>query len=203
MSVDHHIAKICNNIEQITFNDKVSARCFFQLQLDAYKKCIMFLNSFKSLISDLSSKTFSVYNNKDRINEIINVSMSILYGNLISVLTVKYKTKQIFNISTTQFTEPGYKILINYSRGGTKQIMSYKINSIRLQFNELATNMIKIVHNNTCNIPESVIFIGKRLDENDTDSMLDEYSQSINLAIDKLKVHEYTFICLLNNFNAM
>jgi hypothetical protein len=204
MSVDHHVSKICNNTDHVIFNDKGNTRCFFQLQLDTYQKCIKLLNTFKNLLQDLISKQFSVHDNDSRIKEIVNVSLSILYGNLVTLLTTKYKSRQLFNLSINKDTIPGYKLITNYSNCGVCQTMSYKINSIRLQFNESTINMIKIVHNNMYNLPESIIFIGKKVNNDiSVDALLVDYLLTLDLAIDKLKVHEYTFICLLNSFNSI
>lgn len=199
MSVDHHVGLICNNHEHIVFNDKDDASCFFHLQLNTYKKCIALLKTFKSIVNDLLLKRFSIIDNDTRVKEIINSSVSILYSNMLSLFMAQYKTNALFNLSVTNKSVKNYKVSVSYSKHKMQQVFSYKINSLRFQINTLDNAIIKIIHNDMCNIPESVIFIGKKSNDS-IDDMLENYKLSIDIAIDKLKVHEYTFTCLLNNF---
>ena len=192
---------IKNNTSNIIFNNKALAQSFFYSQLSAYKKCIELLKTFGQLIHDLGSKQFSIHDNESRVREIINKSIVILYSNLLSTLTVSIRSKQLFNLSSTNVTVPGYIININLQTNEIKQNLSYKINSIRLQLNEEnQMNMIKWVQNDDKNLPEMISIIGKKEDL-DLQSTINIYKETINLSIDKLKVYELYFINLMNSFN--
>lgn len=200
MSIKHHSINIHNNTNIVTFNSKELALSFFQLQLSAYKKCIELLKTFGTLLEDLSTRTFSIHDNESRVREIINNSVSVLYSNLLTTLTTVIRSKQLFNLSITSTTNPGYTVNVNIKSDDIKQNLSYKINSIRLQINtSTSMNMIKWVQNDSCNIPEMVSLIGHKGDLS-LEKTIDEYKTTINLTIDKLKVHELSYINLINNF---
>ena len=201
MLMSDHCTNIKNNTTRIIFNNKALAQSFFYSQLSAYKKCIELLKTFGQLIQDLGEKQFSIHDNESRVREIINKSIVILYSNLLSTLTVSIRSKQLFNISLTSETEPGYIININIQNNDTNQKLSYKINSIRLQINEENDmNMIKWIQNDDNDLPEMISIIGKK-EDSDLQSTISTYRETINLTIDKLKVYELSFINLMNNFN--
>jgi len=204
MSIEHHMQKICNNDIHIQFTNINDINCFFRLQLDAYKKSINLLKSFKIRINELITKQFSLYDNESRVKEIINSSITLLYGNMLTLFATKYRNIQLFNLSINEQSVPGYRVCINYCEQGVCQSFIYKINSLRLQHNNKNLQMIKIVHNNIYNIPESIILIGEKTLKMETlNEILINYIKSIDLAIDKLKVYEYNFINLINNFDGI
>ena len=200
MSIDHYTSKICNNECTVMFCDGESLLSFLSLQRCAYKKCIDLLRTFGTLLEDLKTRMFSKYDNDASIKAIINRSIIVLYSNLLVALTTSYKRKQLFNLSITSSTIPGYKLVARNRQRDCVQNISYKINSFRLQLNtDLDLNMIKWVHNDNCNLPEHILFIGKLRTYECTIDILNEYILSVNLAIDKLKIYELVYIALIKS----
>lgn len=116
------------------------------------------------------------------------------------LFTQKYIRYQIFNLSTSSETIPGYSVICDNKSKDVYNTLSYYITSVRLQINrDSSYNMIKIVHNDHNDMPQSIIFIGKKFTDESISKILDTFKTSLILAVDKLKVYELSYICLINN----
>ena len=200
MSIDLCMSVINNNKKMCMFKNFDNLIHFFKLQLDTYKQCSTFLSSFITLIDNLLEKQFSLFNNDEHIMTIINNTISILYNNLLILFTKKYLNNQLFNLSTNSITCPGYTINCSTKLKDVQYNLSYFITSMRIQINrDISCHMIKIIHNDHLNIPQSVILIGEKLKNNDIVTMLNKYKSSLIIALDKIKIYELSCICLINN----
>jgi len=200
MSIDACMTTINNNKHIVTIKNFDNLIQFFKLQLDTYKQCSSFISSFITLIDNLLEKQFSLYNNTEHIITIINNSISILYNNLIILFTKKYMNHQLFNLSTNSVTCPGYTVHCSTKVKGVSYNLTYFITSLRIQMNsDISYNMIKIVHNDKYNIPQSIILIGKKNINDNVEAILNIYKQSLIITLDKMKIYELSCICLINN----
>ena len=170
---------------------------FFYNLVNAYKKFINILNTFLLLIEELLIKTFTVNNNNENIITLLDNRIISLHNDILMIFTASLYDIQLHNISTTTTTCPGYKIYTMEEICDIKSNIYYFINSFRIQLYE---GLIKLVFNDSNNLPESILFIGYNVNKNlNCEDILNKCKSNTLLAIDKIKIIQMKYIQINNS----
>lgn len=199
--MSNQIIKINNNDRCVIFSCLNDIIKFVHIQVLAYKKIVNILDDFITLIDNLAFKAFSNIDNTTNSKQIIINAISSINDNLLMIFTSRCFNIQIANLSTTYKAICGYTIKNKEEKCNLQHNISLFINSLRIQYYP-TISLIKIIQNNSKNIPNNVFFIGSKLDEINDDNficILEKIKNNTTHAITKFKVLEMNYIQRLNN----
>lgn len=192
-----HSVKIKNNKKCNRIDDLCTMLRFLYNSEKTQKKLLSLLNNYKTLLCDLSKKIFSKNDNFTHVKQIIVNATNILYNDIIILLTSRSDNVQICNIVTCSRHVSGFTIYSKAKDNNIEYNIYYFINSMRIQH---SNNMIKIVYNDKCNMPQDIMFIGAKHDKYDCiDKLLEKISFNVENAITKIRVINLKHVQMLNN----
>ena len=169
--MNNQIVKINNNSRCVIFSCLKDIIEFVHTQVISYKKIINMLENFNLLVDDLARKTFSNINNTKNSKQIIINAISSIYDNLLMIFTSRCFDIQITNISITPVAVCGYTIKNKEEKCNITHNITLFINSLRVQFYS-QYSLIKIISNNSKNIPNGVFFIGSDIEQIDDENFI-------------------------------
>lgn len=197
---EKQIIKIRNNnfcVPVHNCNDLVK---FIYIQVQTYKKILCLFDLFLELLNKLEDKIFNNIDNNENTLKVIKNAIYVLYNNIVMLFTVRINNIQLVNISLSNMTVQGFKI---YNVTSTmpecdvRNNLYYYINSLRVQYYK--KGLIKIVCNNTRDIPENIMFIGlHNISENLRDTIT-QCKETVVTSISKIKILQLNYIQILNN----
>lgn len=195
--MDAHSVKIKNNKKCIEICELCTVLKFLYNSEKVHKKLLSLLNSFKNLICDLSKKIFSNIDNFTYVKQIIVNATKILYNDIIILLTTRSDDIQIYNIATHAKYISGYTLYSKANDTNVAYNISYFINSIRVQY---CKNIIKIVYNDKCNMPQDIMFIGtNHMNYNCIDTLIEKIIFNINNTMVKIRIIDLKHVQMINN----
>lgn len=195
--MDTHSVRIKNNKKCNKVSELCAVLKFLYNSEKVHKKLLCLLDNFRVLICDLSKKIFSNVDNFIHVKQIIVNATKVLYNDIIILLTSRSDDIQIYNIATLVQHISGYTL---YSRANDKNIsynISYFINSMRIQYRK---NMIKIVYNDKCNMPQDIMFIGTNHANYDcVNKLIEKIIFNVDNTIIKIRIMDLKHVQMINN----